>query len=68
MKFMYTLLYIIFFLLDDLIVFFIAMFTMKATGISTKYGKISHLIGGIIMLLIGVLLLVKPDLLMFNWR
>ncbi len=68
MKFMYTLLYIIFFLLDDLIVFFIAMFTMKATGISTKYGKVSHLIGGIIMLLIGVLLLVKPDLLMFNWR
>ena len=67
MKFVYTLLYIIFFLIDDLIVFFIAMFTMKVTGISTKYGKYSHLLGGIVMLLIGVLLILAPDLLMFNW-
>lgn len=67
MKFIYTLLYIIFFLIDDLIVFFIAMFTMKVSGISTRYGKYSHLLGGIIMLLIGILLLIKPDLLMFNW-
>ncbi len=67
MKFVYTLLYIIFFLIDDLVVFFIAMFTMKVTGISTKYGKYSHLLGGVVMLLIGVLLLIAPDLLMFNW-
>lgn len=67
MKFMYTVLYILFFLLDDLIVFFIAMVTMKVTGISTKYNKFSHLLGGIIMLLIGILLIVKPEWLMFNW-
>lgn len=65
--FLYTLLYIFFFLIDDLIVFFIAMFTMNATGISTKYNKYSHLIGGIIMLIIGILLLIKPELLMFNF-
>lgn len=67
MKFMYTLLYILFFLLDDLIVFFIAMFTMKVTGISTRYNRLSHLLGGFIMLLIGILLLVRPEWLMFNW-
>ncbi len=68
MKFMYTVLYILFFLLDDLIVFFIAMFTMKVTGISTKYNKYSHLIGGIIMVLIGVLLLIHPEWLMFQFK
>ena len=68
MKFFYTFIYIIFFLLDDLIVFFIAMFTMKITGISTKYNKYSHLIGGIIMLLIGVLLIFKPEWLMFQFK
>ena len=68
MKFLYTLLYIIFFLLDDLVVFFIAMFTMKITGISTKYNKCSHLLGGIIMLIVGVLLLFKPGWLMFQFK
>ena len=68
MKFFYTVLYIIFFLIDDFIVFFIAMFTMKVTGISTKYNKYSHLIGGIIMLIVGVLLLVKPEWLMFQFK
>lgn len=62
----YILLYIFFFMLDDMIVFAIAMFTLKATGISTKYGKISKLIGGIIMVIIGILLIFKPEWLMFG--
>ncbi len=68
MRFVYTLVYIFFFLIDDLIVFFIAMFTMKVAGISTKYNKYSHLIGGIIMLLVGLLLIFKPEWLMFNFK
>ncbi len=68
MKFMYTLVYIFFFLIDDLVVFFIAMFTMKVTGISTKYNKFSHLLGGIIMIIIGLLLIFKPGWLMFNFK
>lgn len=67
MKFLYTLVYIFFFLIDDIVVFTIAMFTMKVTGISTKYNKYSHLIGGIIMFLIGILLILKPEWLMFNF-
>ena len=67
MSFIYTIIYILFFMIDDLIIFFIAMFTMKVTGISTKYNKYSHLIGGIIMIVIGILLLVAPNLLMFNF-
>ena len=68
MKLIYTLIYILFFLADDLIVFFIAMFTMKVTGLSSKYNKYSHLFGGLIMFLIGSLLLFKPKWLMFNFR
>lgn len=63
----YILLYILFFLLDDIIVFSIAMFSLKMTGFSNKYSKYSHLIGGIIMVLIGILLIWKPEILMFNF-
>ena len=64
----YVLLYIFFFILDDLIVFIISMVTLKSTAISTKYNKYSHLIGGIIMLLIGLLIIFKPEWLSFNFK
>lgn len=62
----YLVLYIFFFMLDDLIVFFAAMKTLQITGVTTKYTRASHLIGGIIMLIIGILLIFKPGLLMFG--
>ncbi len=65
--FAYILLYIFFFLIDDLIVFFVAMKSFKLKGFSKKYGNLSHLIGGIIMVIIGVLLLIKPEWIMFNF-
>lgn len=64
---LYDLVYVFFFLLDDIIVFAIAIKTMDVVGISSKYNKYSHLIAGIIMLLIGILLLFKPGWLMFNF-
>ena len=63
----YIALYMLFFLLDDLIIFFIAMKTMEVTGFSTKYGKLSKLIGGLLLLGIGLLLIFKPEWLMFNF-
>ena len=63
----YIALYMLCFLLDDLVVFFIAVRTMEVTGISSKYGKISKLIGGILLLFIGILLIFKPSWLMFNF-
>lgn len=63
----YIIVYVLFFMLDDLIVFFIAMTTMQLTGFSTKYGKLSHLIGGILLILIGVLMIAKPEWLMFRF-
>lgn len=63
----YLFLYIFFFLIDDLLVFVIAMKTLAITPISSKYAKYSHLIGGVIMLAIGLLMLIKPQWLMFNF-
>lgn len=62
----YLLIYIFFFIIDDLIIFFIAMKTLKIKAISNRYAKISSLIGGIIMLVIGILMLLKPEWLMLN--
>jgi len=53
-------------LLDDLFVFVAAMVTLQTTGITTKYTRISHLIGGILMVVIGILLILKPEWLMFG--
>lgn len=65
-SFLYILLYLFFFMLDDLIIFIVAMLTLRATGLTTKYTRYSNLIGGIIMLLIGLLMLLKPGWLMFG--
>lgn len=62
----YILIYIFFFMIDDLIVFAIAMITLQAVGIQSKYARLSRLIGGILMLIIGGLLLFKPEILMFG--
>lgn len=64
----YVLIYILFFLIDDIIVFTIAMLTLNIKAISTKYTKYSHLIGGILMLAIGLLMIFKPSWLMFNFN
>ena len=64
----YMFLYILFFLIDDIVIFVIAMLTLNIKGISSKYGKYSHLIGGIIMVLIGILMIFKPEWLMFNFK
>ena len=43
------------------------MTTLSLTGVSSKYGNLSKLIGGILMLLIGLLLMFKPEWIMFNF-
>jgi len=42
------------------------MITLKAIGVESKYSKFSHCIGGILLLVIGLLLILKPEMLMFG--
>ena len=64
---LYSLLYVLFFMIADVIIFVIAMKTLAIKAISNKYGKYSHLIGGLIMIIIGILMVFKPEWLMFNF-
>ena len=64
---LYLLIYIFFFLIDDIIVFTIAMFTLKITGVSNKYSKVSKIIGGVILFIMGILLIFFPNIVMLNF-
>ena len=64
--YLYLVAYVFFFMLDDLLVFLIAMLTLRAVGLSDKYSRFSSLIGGLIILIIGLLIIFKPGWLMFG--
>ncbi len=57
--------YIFFYMVDDLIVFAIALAGIEKLGVTHKYSKISNIIGGILMLILGSLLIFAPQLLRF---
>ncbi len=59
----YISLYIAVFMLDDIAIFATAMLALKATGLTGAYARFSHLIGGIVLLSIGAVLLLRPELL-----
>ena len=65
-KIIYSIIYVFFFLIDDIIVFTVAMKTLEIKVISNKFGKYSHLVGGLIMLAIGLLMIFKPEWIMFG--
>lgn len=62
----YLVLYIVVFMLDDLIVFVVAMKTLQVAGVTADYSRFSHLAGGVVLLAIGALLLLRPEWLMFG--
>ena len=67
LKIVYLLIYIFFYMIDDMVVFAISMITVEATGITNKYNKLCTLVSAIIMIIMGLLLIFKPDWLMLNF-
>lgn len=61
----YTFLYIIFYMIDDFIVFGFAAWGIQKIQSAEKYSRASLLVGGVLMLLLGSLLLFAPNLLTF---
>lgn len=57
--------YILMYMIDDLIVFGIALYSIKKISATQGYARWSSLIGGLLMLLLGILMLFRPDLLVF---
>lgn len=64
--YLYLLLYVLVFLLDDLAVFVTAMVTLQAAGLTAQYARYSHLLGGIVLAVLGLLLIFRPDWLKFG--
>jgi hypothetical protein len=64
--YLYLLLYTFIFMLDDLIIFSLAVITLSKVGFTEKYNYWTTLIGGLLILILGILLILKPELLMFG--
>lgn len=56
-------LYDLMYMLDDLVVFIIAMYTLNLKVFSPKITKITHVVGGLILFVLGALLLFNPSFL-----
>jgi hypothetical protein len=62
----YLFLYTFIFMLDDLLVFSLALITLRKIGFTDKYHRWSTLIGGVLIFSLGILLIFKPQFLMFG--
>lgn len=58
-------LYIAVFMLDDLVIFVAAMKTLEFAGVGTKYTRASNLVGGMLLVALGAVMLLRPEWLMF---
>lgn len=62
----YLLLYLLAFLFDDLLMFALAVTTLHFADIGTRYARASRLLGGVVLTVVGVLLLFRPQWLTFG--
>lgn len=65
-RYAYLLLYILMYMLDDLAIFAIAVYTLQATGLTTKYRRFTLIFGGVLMYALGILLIFWPEALTFS--
>jgi len=63
--YLYLLGYNLLYMLDDFIVFSVAFFTFNRFNFSDKYNRYSTLVAGILIFILGILMIFKPQLLMF---
>ena len=56
------LVYLVIYQLDELGIFLVAVFSMRASKIEEKHGRILKLIGGVLMLSLAIVMIVKPSL------
>jgi len=64
--YLYLVFYVSVFMIDDVVVFVGAMVTLRANGMQGKYSRYSHFVGGILMIAIGLLMILAPEILAFG--
>lgn len=62
----YLFVYILFYMIDDFIIFGLALYGFNKLHLSYKYSRLSALIGGILMLILGAILIFAPNILVFG--
>ncbi len=62
----YMALYILLYMLDDIVIFAIAVLTLHASGLTKKYARFTLIFGGFLMYILGMLLIFAPEALVFN--
>ena len=60
---LYTFIYIVGYMVDDILVFGLALLSVNKLQLTTKYSRWVNLFGGILMIILGLILLIKPSLL-----
>src|SRR3989339_431141 len=63
-RYLYMFGYIVFYMFDDMVIFILAMVTLKSKVVGGKYAKYTNLIGGALIFILGLLLIFKPGWLM----
>ena len=48
--------------LDEMVIFFSAVISLKSSRLEEKHGRILTLVGGMLMLALSIIMLVKPSL------
>jgi thiol-disulfide isomerase/thioredoxin len=64
--YLYLLVYIFFYMLDDFLIFSAVVLSLGAREFPDKYKRVSKLVSGILILILGIIMLVRPELLMFG--
>jgi predicted metal-binding membrane protein len=59
-------LYVLVFLADDLALFALAMLALDKSGLGERYAHHAQLIGGFVLVGVGILLMLRPQWLLFG--
>jgi len=62
-RYSYIGLYILLYMIDDIVIFSIAVWTLHATGMTKKYARFTLIFGGFLMYALGFLLIFAPEVL-----
>jgi cytochrome c biogenesis protein CcdA len=58
-------LYTLFYMVDDLLVFGLAIWSFQHLNLATKYSRWCNIVGGILMIILGLILIINPNMLRF---
>lgn len=64
-RYFHIFVYIFFYMLDDFLIFLIAVWTLRVTQVSEKYLKVIKLVSGLALLGLGILMIFNPEALSF---